>query len=216
MCHGCVSPVMSETVGPVDRRRGELEVPTGNRGDHPVAWSQTRGSDGASKRRRMAATLVATPADQSSKSGLRTRRDAAAWSTPASTSLHIQPKPLRGFESSSSLPITAKLLPPRKSHSSISSCRRPGLPMPVAMLQLVAGLPAPPASSGRRAARPSPVRARPRPRTVDALAAGAIVTISYETAKPPPRPDSPTAPLPARRPSGAPCRAQQTRAARSG
>ena len=34
-----------------------------------------------SKRHRKAATVVATPADQSSKSGLRTRRNAAAWST---------------------------------------------------------------------------------------------------------------------------------------
>src|SRR4051794_24196773 len=74
MCHGCVSPVMSETVGPVGRRRGELEVPTGNRGSHsstdgrlpvqpllPGCLESDSWSDGVSKRRRMAATLVATP-----------------------------------------------------------------------------------------------------------------------------------------------------------
>jgi len=43
----------------------------------------------------------------------------------ASTSRHIQPKPLTGFDSSSTLPTAAKILPPRKSHSSISSWSPP-------------------------------------------------------------------------------------------
>jgi hypothetical protein len=35
MCHGCVSPVMSVTVGGVDPCRREVEVPGETSGDHP-------------------------------------------------------------------------------------------------------------------------------------------------------------------------------------